>query len=547
MVIPLFIGIAIRQVAQTKPDFDLHLKTFRQAFEPLAREAGFRLEVSEKVANSPVVISFNAKGDPIRRLTDLCTLLGLESEKDSDKQVIKISISQKNVPTVSDSQRVKLAISKLRETLKLYEKMDVRQRYEESRRLYALYFAEQDRIVGGQLSNKANLLAKACRTRDSIPISLLLNTDGDQLASIITNPYSRLNQLPLGPGLNDLAMQVINGRGLEDSDLMDPKRIKPDDLAFPTVLSEQFRQFHVSLNVGDPIIHFSHTKLQDGFLVMLRVVNPYRDGILSSFGLPFEPMSIAFPDQKPLPELDIRLLPEPVFHDSNYLSINSLGVIGAKQGLDYAGWLDQEMRFRFQGNVGTIKSAIATSGFESARVQTLNSAITIRNYHRPIPVYNADWRPFIKVLVLINGQYADRKVLLPLLDSFSEAERKTLSQIPKDALFTEQTYSGIFYASSLYRIAFHELKPGQDTATIAIKSLPKASREDFLQFMLGDYVWNYYPSYQHALNAGLLLEATMKVKVTAQDDHHQVHLDISVPALGKGPQLRPIEFDLDVL
>ncbi len=535
---------AIRQ--EPTPPKVLDLKTFVQAMEPLAKAASYRIEGNPSILHSPVMVSLNAEGNPLERLKDLCTLLGLDTEVNPETKVIKVTLSSKGQPRLSESQRIALTLETLRDSMKTVRNMTPRQRYAESVRLQGLADAEQDRARSEQISERARMVASTAITRQMVCISPLLFDDIGLISSTLSQPYHRGQDLPMSDDARQLALQVLQGNGTEAFDLLDPNDPEAKNNGSVFSISQTFRQQFAKVSSDDPIVHFMHMRSPNEDYLFCRAFNPSEHRAVDIFSISLVSGNPVIPDQESYPDLSKPVKPESILHNGQLVELNAMGALAGPLAKDYVGWFEWLMNTWIKGEKGAISEALKNSLYPKCRFQEVRKAMTLRNYDRAIPPATEDWSPFMKVFHAMQKSRLTRQEILEIVDGFTESERKSLDRISNEMTFTTNDYDAVMHGSGLLKIALKAMKPDQDTLDIEYKDLPKESRSEILAYFGGDYVWLNYPSYTHPLNSSLLVKSKLQVSIKAEGDHHILSLKLTIPARPNRTAPQPIEFGMDL-
>lgn len=528
---------------QESPKKVLILQTFIQAMEPLAKSANVRITAKPTILNSPVVVSLNANGDPIVRLKDLCTLLGLETEFDPESRDLKVTVSPKGQPKLSTSQRIAMTLQSIRDSLKPVQSMTPRQRYAESRRIQAIADAEKDRTLSDQISERARMITSTAITREMVCISPILFGDISSLANTLSQPYRKGQDLTMSSDSLQLANLVVQGKGTEVYDLLDPN---DPEASITSSISQTFKQQYSVLSVDDPIFHFFHTRSQDSIFLMCRAINPSEYMPIDIFSTTLASGNAVVPDQQNLPNLTKRFKPESFTSNSRFVGLASMGALALTQGMDFAGWFEWLPSTWFKGEEGTISEGLKNSLYPNCRFQEIRQAMTVRNYDRAIPPATEDWTPFLRVFHAMEKSRLTRPDLTEMVNSFTEPERKSLDRISNETSFITNAYDGILHGSTLLKIAFKAMKPDQTLLNIGYQDLPKEARAEILRYFGGEYVWLNYPSYTHPLNAPLLLKSNLYLSIDKEGDHQKLLLKLTIPARSNRKAPQAIEFELDL-
>jgi hypothetical protein len=544
MIAQLIAALLIGATKQnpTPPKF-LDLKTFAQAMEPLAKAASYRIEGKPSILHSPVIVSLNAEAPPLERLKDLCTLLGLDTEINPDTKVIKVTVSSKGQPRLTESQRIVMTLQNLRDSMKVVRNMTPRQRYAESVRLQRMADAEQDRTRREQISERARMVASTAITREMVCISPLLFDDIGQLSLALGSPYRRGQDLAMSSDSMQLAQQVIQGNGTEVADLIDPNDPEAKSTSGTFSISQSFKKQASKVNLDNPIVHFMHVRSPDSIFLMCRAINPSEYQPIDIFSFPLVSGNPVIPDQTNYPDLTKRFKPESILNE-RIVELNSMGALASTLNMDYAGWLDWLPGTWFKSDEGTISEGLKNSLYRNCRFQEVRQAMTVRNYDRSIPPATEDWTPFMKVFHAMEKGRLTREEVLGMMDGFSESEFKSLDRISNEVAFPNSDYEAIMHGSVLLRIALKAMKPEQELFEVEFKDLTKESRSDILSYFANDYVWQNYPSYTHPLNSSLLVKSKLHVSIKVEGDHHLLSMKLTIPARPNRTAPQPIEFEM---
>lgn len=528
---------------QESPKKVLILQTFIQAMEPLAKSINVRITAKPTILNSPVVVSLNANGDPFVRLKDLCTLLGLETEFDPESRDLKVTVSPKGQPKLSTSQRIAMTLQSIRDSLKPVQSMTPRQRYAESRRIQAIADAEKDRTLRDQISERARMITSTAITREMVCISPILFGDISSLANTLSQPYRKGQDLTMSSDSLQLANLVVQGKGTEVYDLIDPS---DPEASITSSISQTFKQQYSVLSVDDPIFHFFHTRSQDSIFLMCRAINPSEYMPIDIFSTTLVSGNAVVPDQQNLPNLSKRFKPESFINNGRFVDLASMGSLASTQGMDFVGWFEWLPSTWFKGEEGTISEGLKNSLYPNCRFQEIRQAMTVRNYDRAIPPATEDWTPFLRVFHAMEKSRLTRPELTEMVNGFTEPERKSLDRISNETSFITNAYDAILHGSTLLKIAFKAMKPDQTLLNIQYQDLPKEARAEILRYFGGEYVWLNYPSYTHPLNAPLLLKSNLYLSIEKEGDHQKLSLKLTIPARPNRKAPQAIEFELDL-
>ncbi len=535
---------AIQPCQEPKPV--LALRTFSQAMEPLTKSANIRITAKPSILNSPVVVSLNADGDPFVRLKDLCTLLGLETEFDPESRDLKVTVSSKGQPKLSNAQRMAATIRALRDSLKSVQSMTPRQRYAESRRIQAIADAEKEHTLSNQLSERARMILSTTISREMVCISPLLFGDIGAISNTLSQPYRKGQDLPMSSDSMQLANLVVQGKGTEVFDVLDPNDLEAQSTSATSSISQTFKQQYAGFNIDDPIIHFMHVSSNDSIYLFCRAFNPAEYKPIDIFSIPLVSGNAVVPDQQNLPNLTKRFKPESFTKNRRFVGLYTLGALAATQSMDFACWFEWMPSTWFKGEEGTISEGLKNSLYPNSRFQEIRQAMTVRNYDRLIPPATEDWTPFLRVFHAMEKSRITRNELTVMVNGFTEQEGKSLDRISNETSFTTSAYDAILHGSSLLKVALNAIKPDQNLLDIGYQDLPKEARSEILRYFTGDYVWMNYPSYTHPLNAPLQLKSNLHMSIEKEGDHQKLQLKLTIPARPGRKAPQSIEFELEL-